>query len=437
MEPIRLGLIGFGVVGAGVGAILRDNGPALAARIGRPLELVRVAARDLTKKRPALPDGARLTGDPFEVVNDPSVDIVIEVMGGENPAFDLCSKAVANKKHFVTANKLLLALRGEEVYRAVEQAGVELGFEAAVAGAVPVIRALRDALAADTVEQARGIVNGTGNYILSRMTDERVTFAEALKGAQELGYAEADPTLDVEGIDSAHKIAILAALAFETPVDFSAVYTEGITRLTPEDITMAGEFGYRVKLLAIARRVDGQVDLRVHPAMIPARQFIANVNGPFNAVEIVSRAAGANMLVGRGAGSGPTASAVMGDVVDIARNIVKGGAGKRFPMSAPAAARRRLPARPISELVTEYYLRFTVPDRPGVLAELAGALGRNGISISSMIQRGRQENEPVSVVMLTHKAREADLDKALAEIGASGLCAQPTMRVRIANDERA
>lgn len=431
MKSVKLGMIGFGTVGAGVVEILSKRGDMLAARLGAPIEIAGIAVRSKRKRRPVGVDRAVLTTDPGAIVESPDVDIVVEVMGGEDPALDLTLRAAKNGKSIVTANKLLLATHGRKVYKAAEDAGVELGFEAAVAGAVPVVRSIRHALAGDQVELIQGIVNGTGNYILSRMTDEGRPFDEVLSDAQRLGYAEADPTFDVEGVDSAHKIAILAALGFQAPVTVKDVYTEGITAITPEDIEMAREFGYRVKLLAIAKKNGESVDVRVHPAMLPSGHMMANVNGAFNAVEIVASAAGTNMLVGPGAGSGPTASAVMGDVMDIARKLVHGGAGKACPMMTPLGAMKKVAVKPMDDVVSEYYLRFTVPDRPGVLARLAGALGANKISISSMIQRGRKENAPVSVVLMTHTAREADLKKALGQIGRMGLCTAPTMKIRI------
>jgi len=434
MKAIRIGMIGCGVVGGGVADLLARRGKDLAARVGAPIELVKVAVRDMSKRRDAPIDESIFTTNPYEVVDSQDVDVVLEVMGGQDPALDLTLRAVKNGKHIVTANKHLLALHGTQVYEAVETAGVELGFEAAVAGAVPIIRSLKGAFAANRIESVHGIVNGTGNYILSRMADEGKTFDVILKDAQKLGYAEADPTFDVEGIDSAHKIAILASLAFETPIDFDAVYTEGITPITPEDIAMAREFGHRIKLLAIAKRAGDEVDVRVHPAMIPVTDPIANVNGALNAVEVEGDFAGVNMLVGPGAGAGPTASAVMGDVVDIARKMLHGGVGRTPPMNVPSSSMKKLKTRSIDKTLSRYYLRFTVPDTPGVLAMIAGALGESGISIASMIQRGHEEDKPVSVVLTTHTAMEADLKKALAKIGSLNVCAAPTVTIRIEGD---
>ncbi|MBI5815673.1 MAG: homoserine dehydrogenase [Nitrospinae bacterium] len=431
MDSVRLGLIGLGTVGCGVINLLAKHGQTLADRSGVKLKITRAAAKGFSKKRDADLAGIALSMDPFEIVQAKDVDIVIEVMGGENPALELILEAIKNGKHVVTANKRLLAVHGEKIYKAVEDAGVELGFEAAVAGAVPVIRSIREAFAANKIEAVHGIINGTSNYILSRMKDEGKPFGEILKDAQELGYAEADPTFDVEGIDSAHKIAVLAALAFQTPVDFAGVYTEGISKITPEDIGMAKEFGYTIKLLAIAKRVNDSIDVRVHPAMIPSSHPMANVNGPLNAVEVIGDSAGVNMLVGPGAGAGPTASAVMGDALDIAARMARGTAGKRPPLAIPSAMRKKIKMRPIGEARSRYYIRFSVPDRPGVLAQLAGALGESGISIASMIQRGREENTPVSVVMTTHVAVESDLRKALAKVDTLKVNAAPAMVIRM------
>ncbi|VAX17390.1 Homoserine dehydrogenase [hydrothermal vent metagenome] len=435
MDVIRLGLIGCGVVGEGVARLVSDKKESLAERIGMPVEITRIAVRDIDKKRAAPVDKNILTNDPFEIVNANDVDIVIEVMGGNEPALALSLKAIENGKHIVTANKHLLALNGEKVFKAVEKNKTEIGFEAAVAGAVPIIHSLRGAFAADTVSSIHGIVNGTGNYILSRMSDEGKPFDEILKDAQQLGYAEADPTFDVEGIDSAHKIAILASLAFETPVDFSEIYTEGITSITPDDIAMAKEFGFRIKLLAIAKRVNGSIDVRVHPAMVPIDSPIAKVNGALNAVEVTAAFSGVNMLVGPGAGAGPTASAVMGDVVDIARKMVGGDTGHTLPMNVPLKARKKIAIRSIDEIRSQYYLRFTVPDEPGVLAKLSGALGENGISIASMIQRGHEAGKPVGVVMMTHTAKEADLNNAIRKIEKLGVCSATTVTIKIEDGE--
>ncbi len=431
MKPVKLGLIGFGTVGSAIEDLINRNGDLLASRIGAGLEIVKVAVRDTTKKRETKLDTALFTDDPFDVVNDPAVQIVVEAMGGESLALELTLQAAKNGKHIVTANKHLLAMRGAEVFAAVGENGVELGFEAAVAGAIPIVRTLRSSFSANRIISLYGIVNGTANYILSKMADEGAPYETALSEAQRLGYAEADPTFDVEGIDSAHKAAILASLAFGTPVDFSDVYVEGVTRITAEDIGMAKEFGYVIKLLAIAKYEREMVEIRVHPAMVACSNPIAKVSGAFNAIEIDCSEGGVNMLVGPGAGGGPTASAMLGDIADIATKILAGSAGK----TPSSMSQDPIAVRPMVEIKSRHYLRFTVPDSPGVLAQLAGLLGDNGISIASMMQRGRKADMPVSVVLMTHTALTANLDKALDEIGRLGICSAPTVVIRVEGEE--
>jgi homoserine dehydrogenase len=427
-------MIGFGAVGSGVVNLFNNMTREIFERVGLSVELVKIAVRNKGKKRSQIFDKNKITEDAFSIVTDPEIDIVVEVMGGEEPAMALILKAISQGKHVVTANKHLLAMRGEEVYSAVESGEVELGFEAAVAGAIPIVRAIRSAFAGDRIDMIQGIVNGTGNYILSRMTSEGKPFNEILKDAQSLGYAESDPAFDIEGIDSAHKVAIMAALAFGTSVNFGSVFIEGITSITPDDISMAREFGLKIKLLATAKRCEGGIEARVHPAMIPQSHFLASVNGAYNAIEIICDNAAKNVLIGPGAGSGPTASAIAGDVIDIACKIARGGAGKTPPMLIPLELRNETKVKAISDMVFEYYLRFTVSDRPGILAKLAGALGEKGISIASMIQRGRQENEPVSVVLTTHSAAEADLDMALEQLKDTDICLAPVTKIRIQKD---
>ena len=434
MKNIKLGLLGFGVVGQGIARLIRENSKTLEERIGAPVKIVAVAVRDLNIKRDEVLKGVTVTDDPYKVAENPDVDIVVEVMGGDDPALSLITKAIANKKHVVTANKHLLAIKGEAIYRAVEQAGVALGFEAAVAGAIPIVRTLKKSFAANRVRSIYGIVNGTCNYILSSMANDGTSYEAALSDAQKLGFAEADPTFDVEGIDSAHKIAILASLAFETPVDFSDVYTEGISKISPEDIEVARGFGYAIKLLAVAKQKDEGVEIRVNPAMVPFTDPIASVNGAMNAVELDCADGGINTLVGPGAGAGPTASAILSDVAEIAKRILHGGKFQP-PMNLPVEKRKVQGVIPMSDLLCRYYLRFTVPDSPGVLAQLSGALGDSGISIASMIQKGREEDKPVSVLMMTHSAKEAGLHKALTKIENLGLSDKPAMVIRIEGED--
>lgn len=428
---IGVGIIGFGTVGTGVAKVLIDNGALIRRRVGVPIELVRIADLDITRDRGiALPAGV-LTTDIKQVLHDPAIDVVVELIGGYDTAKRVILDAIASGKHVVTANKALLALHGEEIFEAAARRGVDLGFEASVGGGIPVIRALTEGLAGNTIESIYGIINGTSNYILSRMTHEGHSFEAVLKDAQQAGYAEADPTFDVAGIDSAHKLAILVSLAYGTPVNFKDIYTEGITHITPTDIAYAKEFGFTIKLLGIAKLADGEVDARVHPTMLPAMSPIAQVEGVYNAIQLVGDAVGDVVLYGRGAGSLPTGSAVVSDVIAIGRNVLKGAAGRVPAGSFQQDQRRPLRMRPMEDISSLYYLRFTVVDRPGVLAQIAGELGRCGISISSMLQQGRREGQTVPVVIKTHMAKERDVQTALREINRKPFVSEPAVLIRI------
>ncbi len=428
---IGVGLIGFGTVGTGVAAILFHQAALLRRRLGVSLDLVRIADLDISRDRGlSLPAGI-LTTDAKQVIADPAIDIVIELIGGYETAKRVILDSMAAGKHVVTANKALLALHGEEIFAAAARAGVDLGFEASVGGGIPVIRALTEGLAANTIESIYGIINGTSNYILSRMSHEGQSFETVLEEAKRAGYAEADPTFDVAGIDSAHKLAILVSLAYGTPVDFKTIYTEGITHLTPLDIAYAKEFGFAIKLLGIAKLVDGEIEARVHPTMIASASPIAQVDGVYNAIQLVGDAVGDVVLYGRGAGSMPTGSAVVSDVIAIARNVLKGAVGRVPPASFQQDQRRPLRMRPMEEINSLYYLRFMVLDRPGVLAQIAGELGNCGISISSMLQQGRREGQTVPVVIKTHMARERDVRNALKEIDRMPFISEPTTLVRV------
>jgi homoserine dehydrogenase len=436
-KRVGVGLIGFGVVGEGVARLVRDNAATLTARIGVPIEVVRVAVRDLSRPRGVELDPALFTDDPFRVVDDPKVDIVVEVMGGEHPALELLLAALNKGKPVVTANKALLAIHGEQLYAAAEKNGARLRYEAAIGGVIPIVRTLTGAFAANRIDTVYGIVNGTCNYILTRMAEEGVGYDDALAEAQRLGYAEADPSVDVEGIDAAHKMAILAALAFDTPIDFSDVSVEGIGRISPVDIDMAAAFGYGIKLLGVARRHDdAAVEVRVHPAMVPLDMPIASVNGALNAIEVEGAEMGTNMLVGPGAGQGPTASAVLGDVADLARGLVDGAAVSPRPMNVPVASRVKLPPLPASKAEGRFYLRFTTSDRPGIMAALTKPLGDHGVSIASMIQTEHESDgeETAAVVMLTHRAGGEALAAALAEIDGVGILRSPTVVIRLVGD---
>ena len=376
----------------------------------------------------------KLTSDAKSLINDPDIDIVVELIGGYKPAREFILEALRNKKHVVTANKALLAVHGEEIYAAAEKAGVTVGFEASVAGGIPILAAIRNGLAANNIQSIHGIVNGTCNYILTLMTNEGRKFDEVLKEAQAKGYAEADPTFDIEGIDSAHKLAVLTMLAYGTPVKFNDIYTEGISKITPLDIDFAKELGYKIKLLAITKMVDGEVEARVHPTMLPGEYPIAAVDGVFNALSIVGDAVGSTMFYGRGAGDMPTGSAVVGDIIEIGRDILAGSVN-RSPLVA-FRERSVLKIRAMDDILSCYYLRFSVRDKPGVLSRVSGVLGKNNISISSVIQKGRGAAEAVPLVMMSHEAVERDVRRALDEINRMDCVAGPTMVIRVEEGKR-
>ncbi len=428
---IGVGIVGFGTVGTGVAKILLDNAALITRRVGVPVELVRVADLDIVRERGVALAAGVLTTDSQQVLTAPDIDIVIELIGGYDTAKRVILDAIAAGKHVVTANKALLALHGEEIFDAAVRKGVDVGFEASVGGGIPVIRALTEGLAGNTIESIYGIINGTSNYILSRMTHEGHSFEEVLTDAQRAGYAEADPTFDVDGIDSAHKLAILVNLAYGTPVNFKDIYTEGITNITPIDIAYAKQFGFTIKLLGIAKLVEGEIEARVHPTMLPSTSPIAQVEDVYNAIQLVGDAVGDVVLYGRGAGSMPTGSAVVSDVIAIGRNLLKSSAGRVPVASFQPDQRRPLRLRSMEEISSLYYLRFMVVDRPGVLAQIAGELGRCGISISSMVQQGRREGQTVPIVIKTHVAKERDVQTALREINRKAFVSEPTTLIRI------
>jgi homoserine dehydrogenase len=425
-RPLSVALAGLGTVGAGVLALLRQNAGLIAARAGRPIAVTAVAARDRSRDRGIPLAGLRWFDDPVALAADPAVDVVVEVIGGaEGVAKALVQAALAAGKPVVTANKALLAVHGAELAAQAEQAGVALAFEAAVAGGIPVIKALREGLAGNHISRVAGILNGTCNYILTVMRERGREFAEVLADAQRLGYAEADPSFDVDGIDAAHKLAILAALAFGRPVAFAAVHVEGIRHLSALDIAFAGELGYRIKLLGLARRTPAGIEARVHPCMVPQAAPIARVDGVFNAVVAEGDFVGRIMLEGRGAGAGPTASAVVADLIDIAR-------GRTTPVwGAPSGALSDAPSVPMSAHVGAYYLRLMVVDQPGVIAEVTAALRDFHISLESMLQRGRSPGEAVPVVMVTHETRESAMRDALGRIAALDVVLEAPTVIRI------
>ena len=432
---INIGLLGCGTVGTGVAKLLMENKQLLTARVGADLNLKWVADIDIeTDRGIQLPDGAFIN-DAHKVVDDPDTDIIIEMIGGEGIAKDLILKAIENGKHVVTANKALLAAQGNELFAAASQKGVDLAFEASVGGCMPIIKSIRESLVGNHIKAMTGILNGTCNYILSKITDEGISFKEALDQAQNQGYAEADPTLDIEGFDTAHKIAILAALAYGMEINLGDVYIEGISRITPLDIAFAEQFGYRIKLLAISKFIDDRVEARVHPTMIPFDNLLTHINGTVNAVTVSGDAVGDILLYGHGAGMMPTASAVISDIVDIARNILCGTARRVPPLSYQRENIRKIPILPIEDLVTHYYFRFAALDHPGVLSTISGILGKYDISIQSVHQKGRKTNGSVPVVMLSHLVREADVKQALSEISALDVVSDEPILIRIENDE--
>jgi homoserine dehydrogenase len=428
-KSINVGMIGFGTVGSGTARILLQNADIIRRRLGTPVVLKTISDIDINRDRGLDISGVKLTTSAREVINDPAVDIILELIGGYSPAKEFILEAIRNKKHVVTANKALLALHGEEIYAAAEKYGVTVGYEASVAGGIPIIAAIRDGLAANKLKSIYGIVNGTCNYILTLMTNEGRKFDEVLKEAQAKGYAEADPTFDIEGVDSAHKLAVLTMLAFGTPVRFEGIYTEGISKITPLDIEFARDLGFKIKLLAITKMVNGEIEARVHPTMLPKEFPIATVDGVYNALSITGDAVGSTLFYGRGAGDMPTGSAVVSDIIDIGRDILA-GCTDRTPV---AAFRERIPLkiRAMEDITSCYYLRFTAMDRPGVLSRIAGVLGRNNISVESVIQKGRGAAEAVPLVMMSHEAVERDVRTALAEIDRMDCVAGPTAVIRV------
>jgi homoserine dehydrogenase len=430
VKDVRIGLLGLGTVGAGVVKIFQTRRETLEERAGGRLSLAAVADADLTRPREGLDLRALpMVGDAARVLDDPSIQVVVELIGGLEPARTFILRALAAGKHVVTANKALLAHHGAELYDEARRRGVSLGFEAAVAGGIPLIAAVKEGLAANRILSLAGIVNGTCNYILSKMTDEGIDFSLVLKEAQARGYAEADPTLDIEGMDSAHKLQILVSLAFRTFIDLKSIHTEGITRVTAQDIAYARELGCRIKLLAIAKASEGGVEARVHPTMIPAASPLAAVSGVFNAVFITGDAVGDLMFYGRGAGQMPTASAVWSDILEVARRLAHGIPS--LALELPSVAREPLALTPMDAIRCCYYLRVMMQDRPGALSRVAGILGENDISIANVIQKGRGTHEAVPVVMLTHEARERDMRAALTKIDRMRDVATATTMIRV------
>ncbi|HHB13533.1 MAG TPA: homoserine dehydrogenase [Chromatiales bacterium] len=432
MEPVKVGLLGLGTVGCGTVDVLRRNAREIARRAGRGIEVVAAAARDPGRPRPCDTRGIRLTDDARVVVEDPEVEIVVELIGGDTLTRELVLRAIELGKHVVTANKALIALHGNEIFAQAQERGVMVAFEAAVAGGIPIIKAIREGLAGNTILWLAGIINGTGNFILTEMRDKGRSFEDVLAEAQRLGYAEADPTFDVEGIDAAHKLTILASIAFGIPLQFKKVYTEGISGITQEDVAYAGELGYRIKHLGIARRSNGAVELRVHPTLIPQRRLIANVDGVMNAVLVTGDAVGPTLYYGAGAGADPTASAVVADLVDVVR-VMTTDPGNRVPhLAFQPDAITDLPIRSMDDVETAYYLRLRAIDRPGVLADVTRILGDLEVSIEAILQK---EPEPgardVPIVLLTHRTIERRMNTAIREIEALPTITAPVRRIRV------
>jgi homoserine dehydrogenase len=421
MKPIKVGLLGIGTVGSGTFNVLKRNQAEIKGRAGRAIEITMVADLDVARAKQLTNGECEVVNDANLVVNHPDIDIVIELIGGYGIARDLVMKAIANGKHVVTANKALLATHGTEIFKAAQEKGVMVAFEAAVAGGIPIIKALREGLTANRIEWIAGIINGTTNFILSEMRDKGLDFSEVLKEAQRLGYAEADPTFDIEGVDAAHKATIMSAIAFGIPVQFDKAYVEGITKLQAIDIQYAEQLGYRIKLLGIAKRtrVNGKdgIELRVHPTLIPAKRLIANVEGAMNAVLVQGDAVGATLYYGKGAGSEPTASAVIADLVDITR-LATADPGHRVPhLAFQPDSMSDTPILPMSEITTSYYLRMQVADQPGVLADITRILADSTISIDAMLQKEPAEGETrADIIMLTHQTQEKNIVAAIGKI---------------------
>ena len=436
MKPIKVALLGIGTVGSGVFNVLRRNQAEISARVGRGIEIVLVADRNLAHAKSITGDAVEVIDDAFAAVSRPDIDVVVELIGGYTVAKELVLKAIENGKHVVTANKALLAVHGTEIFKAAQQKGVMVAFEAAVAGGIPIIKALREGLSANRMEWIAGIINGTTNFILSEMRDKGLDFADVLKEAQRLGYAEADPTFDIEGVDAAHKITLLSAIAFGTDVQFDKAYVEGITQLASVDIRYAEQLGYRIKLLGVTRRAAEGIELRVHPTLIPAKRLIANVEGAMNAVVVHGDAVGTTLYYGKGAGSEPTASAVIADLVDVAR-LHTAEQEHRVPHLAfqPNAMQTHLPLLPMSAVVTSYYLRLRVADQAGVLAQITGILAAANISIDAIVQReadevGGAETNQTDVIILTHDCTESAMTAAIAQMQALPTVYQPIVRIR-------
>jgi homoserine dehydrogenase len=433
MEPVKIGLLGLGTVGGGTVSVLTRNAEEISRRAGRGIIISHAAAKDYDADAiSGLDQVGIITDDAFAVVNDPEVAIVVELIGGYNPALELVLKAIANGKHVVTANKALIAKHGNEIFAAAQEKGVTVAFEAAVAGGIPIIKAMREGLAANQILWAAGIINGTGNFILTEMRDKGRAFEEVLKEAQALGYAEADPTFDVEGIDAAHKLTIMGSIAFGVPLQFEKTYTEGISKIQPQDVVYAGELGYRIKHLGITRKTEKGIELRVHPTLIPERRLIANVDGVMNAVVVMGDAVGPTLYYGAGAGAQPTASAVVADVIDVVRALTTDPENRVPHLAFQPNALSDVPILDMEDVETAYYLRLQAIDKPGVLARVTRILGDAGISIEAILQKEPAEGEVhVPVIFLTQRVLERNMNQALRQIEALEEINGGVMRIRV------
>ena len=432
MKPINVGLLGIGTVGGGTFTVLERNAEEISRRAGRAIAITVVADKDLKRAHEIVKGRAKVIDDAAAVVDDPAIDIVVELIGGTGISKQLILKAISNKKHVVTANKALLAQHGNEIFAAAQKQGVMVAFEAAVAGGVPIIKSLREGLAANRIEWIAGIINGTSNFILSEMREKGASFDDVLKQAQQLGYAEADPTFDIEGIDAAHKLTIMAAIGFGIPMQFSAAYTEGISKLTREDIQYAEDLGYRIKLLGVAKRKSNGIELRVHPTLIPTKRLIANVEGVMNAILVKGDAVGQTMFYGAGAGAEPTASAVVADLIDVARTMTADPEHRVPHLAFQPDQLSDIAILPMGEVETAYYLRLRVEDKPGVLADITRILADLGISIDAMVQKEPREGEAqADIIMLTHRTVEKHVNTAITKIEALAVVTGKVTRIRL------
>jgi len=432
LKPVKVGILGLGTVGGGTVNVLKRNAEEISRRIGRDIIITRASARDLTRERICDTQGIDLSTDSMDIINDPEIEIILELMGGTGLAKELVLKAIANGKHIVTANKALIALHGNEIFAAAKEANVMVSYEAAVAGGIPIIKSIREGLSGNQINWLAGIINGTGNFILTEMRDKGRDFADVLAEAQALGYAEADPTFDVEGIDAGHKLMILASIAFGIPLQFENVFTEGITKITREDVEYAGELGYRIKHLGIARKTDKGIELRVHPTLIPERRLIANVDGVMNAVLVQADAVGPTLYYGAGAGAEATASAVVADIVDVVRALPLNSSDRMPSLGFQDASIIDSPILPQEDIQTAYYLRLTVEDKPGALADITNILATQNISIEAIIQKEPHHGETnLPVIMLTQRTIEKEMNTAISAIEKLSSVTGQVTRIRL------